>query len=167
MEPEPSTAFDARKFRDALGNYATGITIISTVGSGGALIGITANSFNWASRNPPLVLFSLARQATSLTAFRSHGHFAVNVLREGQEKLSHHFAVPSDDKWAGIDYEICGSGCPILSNALTRFECRLRNSYDGGDHVIFVGEVQQICSVPDARPLIFHRGTYTSMRADP
>ena len=154
---------DAAHFRKALGHFATGITVISTVDHEGKPVGITANSFNSVSLDPPLILFSLAKTAFSLAAFASHRHFAVNILKEGQDALSNRFATPSADKWAGVEHTTWDSGCPILVDSLASFECRVRNIYDGGDHLIFVGEVLQLFSESEGRPLIYYAGRYGSL----
>ncbi len=151
---------DQAEFRVALGCFATGITIISAIGPRGAPVGVTANSFNSVSLDPPLVLFSLNRRAYSLQAFLSTQNFAVNVLREGQESLSERFAQALEDKWSGVAYETWETGCPILADTLASFECRIRHTYHGGDHVIFVGEVLRLRHDPEGRPLLFYRGKY-------
>ena len=151
---------DHRAFRDALGTFATGVTVVTTRGPKGELIGNTASSFNSVSLDPPLVLWSLSRSAHSFKAYLAADHFAVNVLREGQEHLSERFARSLGDKWAGIDYETWETGCPILPNALAIFECRMAHAYQGGDHVIFVGEVLRFDHDPLGKPLIFWRGRY-------
>jgi flavin reductase (DIM6/NTAB) family NADH-FMN oxidoreductase RutF len=153
-------AIDARAFRDALGCFATGVTVITTAGARGEPIGITANSFSSVSLDPPLILFSLGRYAYSLKSFLSTHHFAVNILHEGQEEISKRFAEASADKWAGIKYEIWDCGCPILSDALASFECHIRHTYHGGDHVILVGEVIRMRANCEERPLLFLRGRY-------
>jgi flavin reductase (DIM6/NTAB) family NADH-FMN oxidoreductase RutF len=153
-------SIDARAFRDALGCFATGVTVITTAGAKGEPIGITANSFSSVSLDPPLILFSLGRYAYSLKSFLSTHHFAVNILHEGQEEISNRFARASSDKWAGIEFETWESGCPILSDALASFECHIRHTYHGGDHVILVGEVIRMRANCGARPLLFLRGRY-------
>ncbi len=153
-------SFDARAFRDALGCFPTGVTIVTAVGPRKEIIGFTANSFSSVSLDPPLVLFSLNRRAYSLKAFLSTQHFAVNVLREGQEELSDRFARALTEKWQGVEYIIWDSGCPILKDALACFECKIRHTYMGGDHVILVGEVERIIAEPDGEPLLFCRGRY-------
>ncbi len=157
---EPTADFDARQFRNALGCFATGVAVITTLGLKREMVGITANSFSSVSLDPPLVLFTLGRHAYSLKAFQAADHFAVNVLRQEQQDLSSRFAVALGDKWAGIDYEIWESGCPVLPGALASFECRIRNTYDEGDHVIFVGEVERMRSDAGGQPLVFLRGGY-------
>jgi 3-hydroxy-9,10-secoandrosta-1,3,5(10)-triene-9,17-dione monooxygenase reductase component len=155
-----SQLVDARLFRSALSTFATGVTVITTRGPKGELIGNTANSFNSVSLDPPLVLWSLSRNAYSFKAYLASDHFAVNVLREGQQDLSERFARSLGDKWQGIDYETWETGCPILPNALAIFECKTAYAYQGGDHVIFVGEVLKFDQDPAGRPLLFWRGSY-------
>ena len=156
---------DPDKFREALGAFATGVTVITSLGPRGERVGFTANSFNSVSLDPPLVLFSLDKQASVLPAFLSTRHFAVNVLREDQRSLSDHFANFKGDRWEGLAYETWETGCPILPDALASFECDYRYTYDGGDHVIFVGEVKRMDLRGAGRPLLYFGGTYH--RIDP
>ena len=151
---------DPIAFRNCLGCFATGITIITTIGPEGELIGNTASSFNSVSLDPPLILWSLGQQAHSLKAYMSADHFAVNVLRKGQEHLSNQFAKPQGNKWEAIDYEQGITGCPILPTSLAVFECKVANTYRGGDHIIFVGEVVNFDFDPKGTPLLFYRGKY-------
>lgn len=153
-------AIDPQDYRNALGCFVTGITVITTVTAESERIGLTANSFNSVSLDPPLVLFSLARGALSLPAFERAEHFAVNVLREGQVELSNNFARSSPDKWNGVETHTGSTGCPLLPGCAAVFECRKYAAYDGGDHVIFVGEVIEIEADHDAEPLVYHRGQY-------
>lgn len=151
---------DIREFRNALGAFATGVTVITTRGPRGELVGNTASSFNSVSLDPPLVLWSLGKNAYSIKAYLSTDYFAVNVLREGQEDVSSRFARALGDKWQGLDYETWETGSPILPDALAVFECKTVYTYQGGDHVIFVGEVIRFDHDPNGRPLVFHRGGY-------
>ncbi len=154
------------EFRDALGCFATGVTVVTAVGPRGELIGITINSFNSVSLDPPLILFSLNRRAYSLRAFLSAQAFAVNILRAGQEEISNRFARSLEDKWLGVEHEIWDDGCPILTGALASFECKTRHTYHGGDHVIFVGEVTRLRHDPDGQPLLFYGGKYRDVTGD-
>lgn len=154
---------DSQAFRNALGCFATGITVVTAVAPSGELLGITANSFNSVSLDPPLVLFSLHRAAYSLGAFTDGGHFVVNILSEGQRELSVRFATALADKWSGVEYEFWDTGAPILKGCLAAFECRTRALYDGGDHVIFLGEVLRLRCAVDGRPLLYFRGRYSAM----
>ena len=153
-------------FRNALGCFATGVTIVTAVGPRGELIGITINSFNSVSLDPPLILFSLNRRAYSMRAFLSTQAFAVNILSAGQEAISERFARALEDKWSGIEHEVWDSGCPILTGAIASFECKIRHTYHGGDHVIFVGEVTRLRHDPDGQPLLYHRGKYCTVTED-
>jgi flavin reductase (DIM6/NTAB) family NADH-FMN oxidoreductase RutF len=156
-------AIDPMGFRKCLGSFATGVTIITAMGPRGEPVGNTASSFNSVSLDPPLILWSLGRHAHSLKAYLSTDHFAVNVLREGQEDLSLRFATALGNKWEGVAFDTWESGCPILPNALAVFECKIAHTYVGGDHVIFVGEVISAEHDPTGRPLLFYRGSYTSI----
>jgi flavin reductase (DIM6/NTAB) family NADH-FMN oxidoreductase RutF len=151
---------DQRSLRNALGCFATGVTVITGCSPDGALLGFTANSFNSVSLDPPLVLFSLDKRASSLPAFSVSDHFAVNVLSDDQRNLSGNFARPHPDKWDNIAYTTWETGCPILVGVVATFECHTRARYDGGDHVIFVGEVLHMASDPSKKPLLYFRGAY-------
>ena len=153
-------AIDTNEFRDALGCFATGITIVTAVGPAGELLGITANSFGSVSLEPPLVLFSLHRRAYSLAGFEASEHFAVNVLGEAHQELSTTFATALIDKWTGVEYQIWDTGCPIFPDSLATFECTTRFRYEGGDHVIFVGEVTRMEIAAGGDPLLYFRGGY-------
>lgn len=160
-------AFDRRGFRNALSSFPTGVTVISTLGEQGALVGLTANSFTSVSLDPPLVQFSLARRSPSLSAFERSGVFAVSILAADQGELSNTFAIPSDDKWRGVDF-ILGRdcGCPLIEGALASFECTTHAFHDGGDHVIIVGLVLRFERLVTGEPLIFYRGSYRTMTPD-
>lgn len=157
---------DRRAFRNALGCFATGVTIATTCDADGAPIGVTASSFNSVSLDPPLVLWSLAKSAQSRAAFRRSGHFAVHVLAASQEALSNRFARSGEDKFAGVDWRAGELGSPLLDEFAARFECRTRHEYEGGDHVILVGEVVAFES-RDVAPLLFHGGRYAERRPRP
>lgn len=157
-------AFDQRDFRSALGQFATGITVVTTCAPDGELLGVTVNSFNSVSLEPPLILFSLERRAMSLPAFETAGSFAINVLSEAQIALSQNFARTQGDKWAGISFHRWATGSPILAGCLAAFECRTHAIHDGGDHRIFIGEVLRFEAKPEGDPLIYFRGSYTALR---
>lgn len=151
--------FDAKGFRQALGSFATGVTIITTRSADGEPLGLTVNSFNSVSLDPPMVLWSLAETALSLPIFRDAEYWAVHVLSSAQEDLSTRFATRSEDKFAGLDLEEGLGGIPMLRNCTARFQCKTAFQYEGGDHVIFVGEVQSFDQAESA-PLVFHGGRY-------
>lgn len=155
--------FDAKDFRQALGCFATGITVVTTMTDQGAPLGVTVNSFNSVSLDPPLVLFSLARYGSALAVFQAARHFAVNVLRQDQQDLSDCFASRSTELWDRIPYDIGETGSPVLRGVLSVFECELESTLDGGDHVIFLGRVRNITCAPDGKPLLYYRGRYTRL----
>ena len=154
-----TAAFDPREFRQALGSFATGVTIITTRAPDGTPLGLTVNAFNSVSLNPPLVLWSLENKALSLPVFREAPHWAVHVLASDQEELSGRFARRGGSKFAGLTLEQGVGGIPLLTGCTARFQCRNAFQYEGGDHVIFVGEVQHFDRT-DAAPLVFHGGRY-------
>jgi 3-hydroxy-9,10-secoandrosta-1,3,5(10)-triene-9,17-dione monooxygenase reductase component len=158
MPPEYSPD-DARRFRSALGAFATGVTIVTCRDAGGRDVGLTANSFNSVSLEPPMVLWSLAKSARSLPAFLAANQFAVHVLAADQEELSLRFAARGSDKFAGLDLERGPGQLPMLRGCSARFLCRTAFRHEGGDHVIFVGEVQAF-DHSDRPPLLFHGGRY-------
>jgi 3-hydroxy-9,10-secoandrosta-1,3,5(10)-triene-9,17-dione monooxygenase reductase component len=158
-ETMPKTTLDARAFRSALGAFVTGVTIITTVDAQGTPVGLTANSFNSVSLDPPLVLFSLGLDSTSLDAFRQAEWWAVHVLSANQEQLSNQFAKRDGDKFKGVAFTQGAGGVPLLDGFAARFICRAAFEYEGGDHAIFLGEVQAFEQAGEP-PLIYHRGRY-------
>ena len=153
-------SFSTQEFRAALGMFATGVTIVTARTTGGSVIGLTANSFNSVSLDPPLVLWSLAQAAASLPAFRGNSHYAINVLAADQKLLAERFALKGADRWAGVSFTEGIAGAPLLTGAAATFECFNRSRYDEGDHVIFVGEVERCSWRPGASPLLFHGGHF-------
>ncbi len=158
--------FTKRQLRDALGMFATGVTIVTSRTREGELLGITANSFNAVSLDPPMVLFSLSREAHSLNKFESCDFFAVNILSDDQRELSNRFARTSLDKWKGVSYETGVTQCPLFPGSLAMFECYTRFHYDGGDHVIFVGEAFNMEVGTPAAPLLYYQGGYRLLMPD-
>src|ERR1700740_618656 len=150
---------DPREFRNALGSYATGVTIITAAGTDGKPYGLTCNSFASVSLNPPLVLWSLVLYSSSLNAFQNASHFTVNVLGVTQQALANKFAKHSDDKFIGVDWKAGLGGAPVLAGSVANFQCRSVNRYYGGDHVIFLGAVEAY-SYKHSEPLLFARGGY-------
>jgi 3-hydroxy-9,10-secoandrosta-1,3,5(10)-triene-9,17-dione monooxygenase reductase component len=148
-----------RQFRDALGSFATGVTIVTTRSAAGEDIGLTANNFNSVSLDPPMVLWSLARKSLSLPAFLESGYFAVHVLAATQEDLSVTFATRGAEKFAGLSVTRGTGGIPLLPGCSALFQCKTAFNYEGGDHVIFVGEVQEFEHF-NRPPLVFHSGRY-------
>lgn len=153
-------SFSARDFRAALGMFATGVTIVTARDAAGAPVGLTANSFNSVSLSPPLVLWSLARSASSMPHFERGSHYAINILAAEQHLLAERFASKSVDRFEGLTFGEGAGGAPILAGAVAVFECFNRSRYEEGDHVIFVGEVERCRWRAGAQPLIFHGGRY-------
>ena len=152
-------AIDPKAFRRALGNFATGVTIITARAPDGSTVGVTASSFNSLSMDPPLILWSSMKEARSCAIFESATHFAVNILAADQMDMSNHFARQQPDKFAGLDYEEGLGGAPLFPDCAGRFQCESYAKLDGGDHWIFVGRVVGFDDFGRA-PLIFHQGSY-------
>jgi flavin reductase (DIM6/NTAB) family NADH-FMN oxidoreductase RutF len=149
-----------RHLRHALGRFATGVTVVTTRTADGKLEALTANSFAAVSLDPPLVLWSLWRNATSLPSFLESGYFAVNVLAADQCDLSRHFAMRAENKFANVANDAVGlGGCPLLSGTIASFQCTTENTVVGGDHIIFIGRVHR-ATYRDGEPLIFSAGQY-------
>lgn len=157
-EVSPDGTLDSRQLRHALGRFPTGVTVITTTAHG-KREGLTANSFSALSLDPPLVLWSLGRKSSSLPGFMAASHFAIQVLAADQSALSHRFAVPSDNKFQGLEVSLGLGGCPMLAGTLASFECATERTLDGGDHVLFVGRVLRL-SFRDGEPLVFSAGQY-------
>lgn len=151
--------FDQRELRRAFGQFATGVTIVTTRAENGHRIGVTANSFTSLSLDPPLLLWCVSKDAPSLPAFETATHFAVNVLCADQHYLSRQFATPSDDKFAGVEFHEGAAGVPLLDGVLAHFICRSIRHVEAGDHVILIGEVERFATF-DGEPLVFHSGAY-------
>ncbi len=161
-------AFDCRQspvdktlLRRALGRFATGVMIVTTRTPEGRREGLTANSFSSVSLDPPLVLWSLRRDAPSLPGFIEAGRFAFSILGHGQSHLSHHFATPLPDKFEGIATRDGIGGCPIIEGCIAAFECSTEIVHEGGDHMIFIGRIERAEFRP-GRPLVFAGGAYGS-----
>jgi flavin reductase (DIM6/NTAB) family NADH-FMN oxidoreductase RutF len=159
LQAEPPN-FSAHEFRQALGMFATGVTIVTARAPDGSLVGLTANSFNSVSLSPPLVLWSLARNAGSLAAFSAGSHYAINILSADQQALARQFAAKDIDRYAGVAFSAGSGGAPLLEGAAATFECFNRSRYEEGDHVIFVGEVERCQHRAGASPLLFHGGRF-------
>ncbi len=156
------TDIEHRALRDALGAFATGVTVVTALDPDGRAIGLTVNSFNTVSLDPPLVLWSLSLASPNIAAFRAASHFAVNVLAADQQAVSECFAQRNSDKFADIDWRAGRGGVPLLSGCCAVLECRNENQYAGGDHLIFIGRVET-CSRQNKPPLLFHGGRYRNL----
>ncbi len=148
-----------QRLREALGRFATGVTIITCLDPQAGRVGLTANSFNALSLEPPLVLWSLRRQSAQLPAFERAGHFVVNVLAEEQLGLSRRFASRRDDKFDEGDWLPGEGGAPVLGGCAAVFECEVATRQDAGDHVLFIGHVLALAQA-DRLPLVYQAGHY-------
>jgi len=155
-----SPCIDSRAFRRALGNFATGVTVITAATPDGQKVGVTANSFNSVSLDPALVLWSIDKRSTSYEVFRRASHYAVNVLAADQIDVSNQFARPRDDKFESIAYEAGQGGAPLLADCAARFQCELHQQLDGGDHWILIGKVVAFDDLGRS-PLLYHQGAYS------
>ncbi len=161
----PDTAHDStrpfteRHFRDALAQFATGVTVISTRAPDGRYVGFTANSFNSVSLDPPLILWSLAHGGGNRAVFETASRYAVNVLAHDQVELARRFSRPHADRFAGVPYRIGAAGAPLIEGCVAWFECRHHAIHRAGDHVLFIGEVDT-CERRTGVGLVFHHGRY-------
>lgn len=151
-------SFTSQEFRAALGQFATGVTIVTTRDAHGATVGLTANSFNSVSLEPPLVLWSLAKRSSSLAAFEAGTHFCINVLTAEQRMLAERFASKAIDRFEGVTWSEGAGGAPVIDGAAAVFECFHHSHYDAGDHIIFIGQVERCDRRLGAAPLLFHGG---------
>jgi 4-hydroxyphenylacetate 3-hydroxylase, reductase component len=152
--------FSERELRDALGRFATGVTVVTTMTSDGPL-GITANSFSSVSLMPPLVLWSPARKSQRFPAFEAASHFAIHVLSASQQALAERFS-RAGDAFDDLAFRPGHGRAPLLDGCVARFECRHAAGYDGGDHLIVVGEVLRF-EEHDLPPLLYYRGRYCGL----
>lgn len=159
--PGPDTV---RAYRDALGCFGTGVTVVTTMTADGPLA-ITVNSFTSVSLDPPLLLWCPARGSQRHDTFAGARHFAIHVMGEDQLELARHFAAKGAD-FAGIAWQPNGAGAPALDGVLARFDCRHHACHPGGDHSIIVGEVKEVCTRP-GKGLIFKRGQYGGFLEQP
>jgi len=150
-----SCRFDPRAFRRALGNFATGVTVVTAATASGRKVGVTANSFNSVSLDPPLVLWSIDKRSNSHEVFEEASHFAVNVLAADQVHLSNNFACPREDRLGGS---------PVFADCSARFHCEKYQQVDGGDHWIMIGKVVAFDDFGRA-PLLYHQGAYAEVQA--
>jgi flavin reductase (DIM6/NTAB) family NADH-FMN oxidoreductase RutF len=158
------------EFRRALGHFATGVTVVTTWDDDARPTGLTASAVSSVSLDPPLVLVCVAHTSQSHPAFRRGGKFAVNVLASDQEGVARRFASSSltgVEKFEGVAYRHGALGLPVLTDALAEFECAIVHAYPGGDHTIFVGQVEATACRGDAgrEPLLYYRGRFDRLHA--
>jgi len=158
---------DPRAFRNVLGQFCTGITIITTVHED-APVGFACQSFAALSLEPPLVLFCPTKASRSWAAIEASGRFCVNILHESQKDVSARFGSREPDKFAGIDWAPSELGSPVIKDSLAHIDCAVHSVHDGGDHFVVFGRVQSLSELPTVlpRPLLFYRGEYTGIEPD-
>ncbi len=147
------------EFKNALSKFASGVTVVTTKDADGNLHGITVSAFCSVSLEPPLILICIDKKAGSHDVFEEKGSFVVNILNEDQHSISNQFASPIPDKFLGVEYHTNGNEIPILKNALVNLECNLKNAFDGGDHTIFIGEIEK-SHISEGKPLVYCDGDY-------
>jgi flavin reductase (DIM6/NTAB) family NADH-FMN oxidoreductase RutF len=150
-------------FREALRNWASGVTVVTAKDRDGNFHGITVSAFASVSLAPPLVLICIDKETSSHRAFQESGRFVVNVLSDRQENVSRQFASLSENKFSGVEFTENAHGVPLLAGALANLECRLALSYEGGDHTIFIGEIENAI-VGEGRPLVYFQGNYADIK---
>lgn len=156
-------AFNSKEFRSALGSFATGVTVVTTRGASHPY-GMTANAFSSVSLDPPLVLVCVRSESQGSECISQNGSFAVNILGADQEAISRYFSSrerpQGPDALGEIPHRSVVTGCPVLAGTAAYLDCKLHHSVPAGDHIIFIGEVMGIGIDPEARPLLFHAGSY-------
>ena len=155
-------AFDAKYFRQALSQFATGVTVITARLPDDSVVGVTINSFNSVSLDPPLVLWSLAHAASTMAAFSNAPGYVINVLSGEQIELAQRFALPGPNLVDPAMFALSQQGVPVLAGTVAWFECHHRSRYSEGDHMIFVGAVAR-CHAHPHRTLGFHRGRFIAI----
>lgn len=163
-EPE-AAPISSGQLRDALSHFATGVTVITSLGSAAEPVGTTASAVSSLSLDPPLLLVCLGRASTTLAAIRRHGAFAVNVLAAAQHELSGHFARSgAAASWASVSHRVSRHGLPLLTGALASVECAVERCVDGGDHEIVIGRVRGLdVTSGNHEPLVHYRGSYAAI----
>lgn len=156
---DPEVLARARHFRDVLGRFCTGVTVVTSM-SNGEPVGMTCQSFSSVSLTPPLVLFCPARTTRAWPAIQRSGHFCVNLLAEGQDHVSNQMATKGVDKFEGIGWSPSKTGAPLLDGILGYVDCTIHAVHEAGDHFVVIGAVQDLGFGDPADPLLFYRGAY-------
>ena len=159
LEPEP------RRFRQVLGHFCTGVTVITALTGDAEPVGFACQSFAAVSLEPPLVLFCPSRSSATWPRIERAGHFCANVLTDGQRELSRRFGISAaagSDKFAGLRWSSCSSGAPVLEGALTWIGCTIQAVHEAGDHFVVIGRVIELGECAPDPPLLFYRGRYAA-----
>ena len=157
---------DERTLRDALGSFATGVTVVTCVDGEGRPFGLTVNSFTSVSLDPPLLLVCIAKRARCRGTLAEARHFAVNVLQTGQQPASIRFSTRDQDRFCTTPWSTGETGAPLLMDSLAVFECEREAVHDGGDHDILIGRVIRASFDPNLDPLLYFRGRYRRLHFD-
>jgi flavin reductase (DIM6/NTAB) family NADH-FMN oxidoreductase RutF len=165
-QPADSAALDVRELRRALGSFATGVAVVTTLDSAGKPKGFTANSFASVSLDPPLVLICVDKAASCYPAFAGAHHFGINILSHGQQHISKAFASKLADKFDGMPWASGVTGSPMLPESTAWLDCRLHQRVEAGDHLILIGEVLDFGHAPVKPALGYHRGGYIALAAE-
>jgi len=152
-------SFDSSRFRQVLGHFATGVTVVTAAGDDGP-VGLAVGSFASVSLDPPMVGFFPDRGSSSWPRIEGSGHFCVNVLAEAQEDVCRRFAAKGDDKFRGLGWKPAASGAPVLDGILAWIDCDIESVSEAGDHWFVLGAVRDLAVVHDGSPLVFFRGGY-------
>ncbi|MFC9892805.1 3-hydroxy-9,10-secoandrosta-1,3,5(10)-triene-9,17-dione monooxygenase reductase subunit [Nocardia sp. NPDC127579] len=165
--PEQVPEIDPRAFRNVLGQFCTGITVITTFGADHTPIGFACQSFAALSLDPPLILFCPTKGSRSWAAIEQAGKFCVNVLAEEQQAVCARFGSREPDKFAGTSWHASELDVPVLDDSLATIQCTVDSVVDGGDHYIVIGRVRALSESTDSgRPLLFYRGQYTAIEPE-
>jgi len=159
MNTKSNISWDKRDLRTALGSFGTGVTVVSSGNLQSRLVGVTANSFSSVSLEPPIVLWSLVSSSPSLEVFDATGRFVINVLALEQMNLSKQFSKTLEDKFAGVEYTEGLGDLPVIQNCVATFECKTIQRTVVGDHVLFLGQVENYV-YENRTPLLFCQGNY-------
>jgi len=159
MSVGPGVGVDSARYRQVLGHFATGVTVVTTARSDRP-VGLAVNSFTSVSLDPPLVAFCVARTSTTWPTIRTMGSFCVNILADDQEAICRAFAGHGDERFRGVGWRPAESGAPILAGVLAWLDCTIEVEHDGGDHIMVVGRVRAMDVDHEGRPLVFYRGGY-------
>ena len=155
---------DSRELRDALGQFATGVCLVTAVDEDGVAHALTINSFASVSLDPPLVLWSLQKDAEIYPVYASAANYSIAVLASSQETHSTAYAQKGGHGLSESDYELGANGAPLIKNAVVNFECSLEQSLDGGDHIILLGRVTRVSEIESQPPLVFFGGEYRKLQ---
>jgi len=164
LAPPPAASVSSDSFRETLGRFATGVTVVTTVGPDGRKVGVTATSFGSLSLDPPLIQWSLRRSTYSHPVFSGADRFAINILAAGQEHVSRIFASPIEDRFAATPHRLGEHRLPLIEGALAWLECALETRIESGDHSLFIGRVLTARIFPQD-PLLHWGGAYHRLHA--